>query len=58
MKDRTWWHPKAGVLLTDAKPANFIKTANGEAVPVDVMLSEPARDSLLRQAIQHNLKIK
>ncbi|MEI9892742.1 MAG: hypothetical protein WDN28_02200 [Chthoniobacter sp.] len=33
----TWFHPAAGVLVSDAKPDNFVRDDEGNIVPIDVI---------------------
>jgi len=37
-----WWNPETNVAIADAKPANLVKTDEGEIVVIDVKAFQPA----------------
>lgn len=49
ISDKTWFHPKSGFVITDAKPDNFKKDAAGRITPIDlIMMHAPSGSDVFR----------
>jgi hypothetical protein len=47
----TWFHPRANIVVGDARTVNFIKTADGRIVPFDLLVTHAAPGSPLQKAL-------
>lgn len=45
-ESRFWYRPQDGILLADAKPANFVNTASGDILPIDVIAEKATRQQI------------
>jgi len=54
--DKTWYHPKDGIIIADTKPDNFKKTKAGKLVAVDVIAARAEPGTALERAMKAGTK--
>lgn len=52
ISDKTWWNPKTGYVVTDAKPDNFKKDEKGRVIPIDLIVMHAAEGSDMHRVLK------
>ncbi len=56
LEKTTWYDPRRKVLVTDAKPANFVRTEDGEIVPIDLIVSRISSEVEMVRSMEEGVR--